>query len=185
MSLKAPHHYRQQIGGALFFGLVLFSKSASEAPGPEWIFHSGLALFLAGLLGRVWSSGYLVKNDQLTTTGPYGLVRNPIYVSNMLLAAGLVLLSGLFWAIVLVLALYVVCYVPGMRAEEENLRRRFGAAFDQYAAAVPLIVPALRTAAGYGGDRWRVGAYLENKEWAVTAGLVAGLALIQWRRING
>lgn len=149
-----------------------------------WIFYAGSLAFLLGTAGRVWSSGFLVKNDALTTSGPYGRVRNPIYVSNLILGAGLVLVSGRYWAVPGLVLLYVVCYVPGMRVEEENLRRRYGPAFEAYSAAVPLIVPRMTVAEGYGGSAWRGSAYMENKEAFVTAGLLIGLGIVVCRRLG-
>lgn len=142
----------------------------------------GITACALGFCGRIWASGYLVKNDALTTTGPYGYVRNPIYVFNLLLGLGLVLISGLYWAVVLLAALYWVCYSPGMRIEEENLRRRYGSAFDAYALAVPLIAPRLSPVSGYGGDVWRMSAYLKNKEIFVTAGILIGIVFSLWKR---
>lgn len=182
--IKSPHHLRQQIGGIFFLCLVVFSRPTATPIEELWIIPAGLLFFLSGLAGRAWSSGFLVKNDLLTTTGPYGRVRNPIYVANLLLGAGLVLLSGHYWAAVLLGLLYAVCYVPGMRVEEENLRRRYGAAFDQYARSVPLIVPGPRIAPGFGGGAWSARAFHENKELPVTIGLLLGLGIVLWKRCS-
>lgn len=168
----------------MFFVLLIAFCKRGPAD-PAWLIPAASVLFLLGFAGRVWSSGFLVKNDALTITGPYGFVRNPIYVSNLLLGIGLILLSGHYWTIVILVLLYVVCYLPGMRVEEENLRRRYGPAFEAYASAVPLIVPRFRPAAGYGGSSWRVTAYFENKELYVSTGLIIGLGIVLWRRICG
>ena len=51
----------------------------------------GQGLTAAALLGealRTWSSGTLVKNEVLTTEGPYALCRNPLYVGNFLIGFG-------------------------------------------------------------------------------------------------
>jgi len=167
-----------------FLCLIVFSRRGASAAEMLWTFSPGAALYALGLAGRVWSSGFLVKNDALTTTGPYGYVRNPIYVSNLLLGASLILMSGLYWTALLLVLLYAACYVPGMRVEEENLRRRFGDAFDRYARSVPLIAPRARSGAGYGGGRWAAAAYRENREVWVTAGLLIGMAVVIWRRLG-
>ncbi len=181
--LKAPHHLRQQLGGLLFLGLILFGKPSLTEAERQWILPLGAFVFALGAAGRVVASGYLVKNDFLTTTGPYGHVRNPIYVSNLFLGAGLVLLNGYYWAMYFLVLLYLVCYLPGMRVEEENLWRRYGAAFESYAKAVPLIWPRLKVVRGYGGDSWRWQAYMENKESYVTLGLLIGYVALIYRRL--
>ncbi len=162
---------------------MLIATVKSAAPECRWIVPSGLALFVLGFFGRVWASGFLVKNDALTTVGPYGYVRNPIYVSNMLLGLGIVFLNGRYWTLAILIAVYAVCYVPGMRVESENLRRRYGSAFDSYEAAVPLIVPRCRLAPGFGGGCWTIQAYIGNREIWVTIGLLIGLGVIVFKRI--
>ncbi len=181
--IKSPHHLRQQLGTAFFLALsVLAPPGPLSAAERAWVFPLGLFLFLLGFLGRVWASGFLVKNDRLTTAGPYGRVRNPIYVANLLLGAGLILQSGLYWTFAILGLLYGICYRPGMRVEEENLRRRFGPAFDAYAAAVPLILPKSQTAQGYGGGQYSWRAYFDNREQFVSVGLLAAFGFLLCRR---
>ena len=181
--LRSPHLLRQQLGGLYFLALLILINPTFTAPARRWIFPSGALFFILGLAGRVWSSGFLVKNDLLTTRGPYGRVRNPIYVSNILVGAGLVLMNGYYWLVIFLILLYAACYLPGMRVEEDNLRRRYGPAFETYARTVPLIWPRLKVAEGYGGGSWRIRAYTENKEIYVTVGLLMGLGTMFFRRI--
>lgn len=183
--IKHPHHLRQQLGGVFFLCLVIFSKGMAGPLEKTWIVPGGAVLFFAGLIGRAWASGFLVKNDMLTTTGPYGRVRNPIYAANLLLGSAFVLLSGHYWTLIILVLLYTACYVPAMRVEEENLRRRYGSAFETYARSVPLIFPRVGVAESCGGDLWRPSAYFENKELPVTAGLVIGFSILLCRRLAG
>ena len=62
----------------------------------------GFAVLLAGELIRMWSVSYAggetrttsVGAPSLCTAGPYGFVRNPIYVGNMLMYLGIVIVAG-------------------------------------------------------------------------------------------
>lgn len=182
--IKSPQHLRQQLGGLVFLFLIFYTAPVGISFDGAWIFLLGSLIYLAGIAGRIWASGFLVKNDSLTTTGPYGRVRNPIYVSNLLMGAGLVILSVDYWTFLILILLYVFCYAPGMRTEEENLRRRFGESFESYARSVPLIVPRLRTVSGYGGDAWSLGAYRANRETFVTLGLLIGYGIVIWKRLG-
>jgi protein-S-isoprenylcysteine O-methyltransferase Ste14 len=80
----------------------------------------------------------------LVIRGPYRYVRNPMYLAVSLILLGEVLLtrsSGLFawWAVWFILVnLIVVGY------EEPTLRRQFGHAYEQYAAAVGRWLPRPR-----------------------------------------
>ena len=35
---------------------------------------------MLGLAIRSWSAGFLIKDEKLTTDGPYALIRNPLYL---------------------------------------------------------------------------------------------------------
>lgn len=156
----------------------MIALAALAVPVSPDVLWSGAALSLAGIVGRIYCSGFLVKNDQLTTTGLYGWVRNPIYVFNYVLGVGLTLMSGR-WTIgfISLTVLFVFAYLPGMRTEAENLRRRYGDAYDAFARAVPLFVPRLICAPGYGGGSWSGRAYTANREQYVTIGL---LMIVGW-----
>lgn len=99
-------------------------------------------LELTGLRQAGWAgSGSSVQTAELQTGGLYAVVRHPL-LTGMLLA---------FWATPqmgashLLFALASTAYVAvGMRFEERDLRRSFGASYDAYAAHVPALVPTHR-----------------------------------------
>src|SRR3989304_4033718 len=45
-----------------------------------------ITLFGEGL--RLWAAGHLRKNKQLTATGPYSYVKNPLYIGTLLITVG-------------------------------------------------------------------------------------------------
>ena len=65
---------------------VMFFCSLDEAS-----IRAGIGFIIAGLLIRLWSNGYAIKNDKLTTSGPYAFVRNPLYLGTFLIAIGFVI----------------------------------------------------------------------------------------------
>src|SRR5665213_513230 len=65
---------------------VLFFCSLNEAS-----LKAGIGYIIAGLLIRLWSNGYAIKNDKLTTSGPYAFVRNPLYLGTFLIAIGFII----------------------------------------------------------------------------------------------
>jgi len=98
-----------------------------------WAIHS---------LGKEWSYGpQLVEGHELKTTGPYGIVRNPIY-SGML---GMLVATGVAWSRWEALLGAMIVYLAGtairVRSEEALLRGAFGAAFEEYARRVPALIP--------------------------------------------
>lgn len=156
-----------------------------------------------GLLVRGVSSGYLRKDRELAVSGPYASTRNPLYLGSSLLAEGFIVAGRSWWAGLLVGVYFAVFYYAVMRAEEEDLRKRFGAAFEEYAARVPLFFPRVpepsktypgrkmssgtspETASGEAAalptPGFSGGQYLRNREYKALIGTAAGLALMGLR----
>ncbi|HWA89682.1 MAG TPA: isoprenylcysteine carboxylmethyltransferase family protein [Rhizomicrobium sp.] len=93
-------------------------------------------------LGALWSGRITRKEGhKVVDTGPYALVRHPIYTG--LLTGGLatMILRGSVH-VILGFVLLVVGYWMKARLEERFLREQLGAAdYDAYAARVPMLVP--------------------------------------------
>jgi protein-S-isoprenylcysteine O-methyltransferase Ste14 len=81
--------------------------------------------------------------DALNTSGMYSLVRHPLYLGNAIVLLGVTLLFSCWWLVLIVLLAFGLYYERIMLAEEEFLRRQFGAAFEAWAARVPAVVPRL------------------------------------------
>ncbi len=95
-------------------------------------------------LGKEWSlTARLVEGHRLVTTGPYALVRHPIYTGmfGMLLATGLT--YSRWPALVVGVIVFWIGTTVRVRSEERLLRAAFGAEFDAYAQRVPAVVPGL------------------------------------------
>ena len=95
-------------------------------------------------LGRQWALGArLVEGHKLITSGPYALVRNPIYsgMFGMLLATGLV--ATRWPEFLIAIAIFLVGTMVRVRAEEKLLREAFGAEFESYALRVPALIPGV------------------------------------------
>ena len=117
---------------------------------PAW-----LLLVLAGIALRLWAGTHLgahgnaarAQAPQLATGGPYRFSRNPLYLSNLLVAAGLVLYAHAFS--VLVSALFILAilahHILLVRHEEAVLAQRFGAVYAAYRREVPRWIGLPRT----------------------------------------
>lgn len=112
-----------------------------RAPMPGAILWS-LLLVLPGLWLRGYAAGYVKKNRELTQTGPYAHVRNPLYLGSMMIAFGFAL-ALLSWLVALVLAIgFLVIYVPVIASEERFLRATFPD-FEAYCSRVPRLIPRI------------------------------------------
>ena len=85
--------------------------------------------------------GKKVYAEDLVTDGVYGHVRNPMYVGNLLIVAGVAIAAN-SWATILVgVPLAVFMYICIVAAEEQYLLGRFGEAFKAYCQDVPRWLP--------------------------------------------
>lgn len=132
-----------QAGGLLVAALMLFVHPAIGDDAHEMIEMAGVGLVLACVAGRMWSILYIGarKNAELVTSGPYSIMRNPLYFFSTVGAAGVGLMLGSFvMAILLALAAYFALGFTARR-EADYLRSQFGQAFDDYARVTPMFWP--------------------------------------------
>ncbi|UDL89079.1 isoprenylcysteine carboxylmethyltransferase family protein [Mesorhizobium sp. PAMC28654] len=96
-------------------------------------------------LGRLWSSAVTLKPDHhIVDTGPYGLVRHPIYTGLLAAILASVLMNGTLPGVIGGLVM-LAGMVTKARLEEAWLRRQLGeGAYDAYAKRVPMLVPFAR-----------------------------------------
>jgi len=86
----------------------------------------------------------LYHDHELVRTGPYAIVRHPIYSSLLaMLGSTLFLLTPWEWAVV-ALTLFVAGTEIRVRTEDRLLASRFGAEFTAYQRAVPAYIPFVR-----------------------------------------
>jgi protein-S-isoprenylcysteine O-methyltransferase Ste14 len=140
----------------------------------------GLPLVLLGEILRLWASGHIEKTRALATGGPYAHTRNPLYFGSVILAAGVAVAAASPW-VALAGALYLLAFYPSvMREEEAFLRDKFGTAYTEWAAAVPLFWPRLR-AAGPRATRFDWARVRANREWRTAMALPLVGALLCFR----
>jgi protein-S-isoprenylcysteine O-methyltransferase Ste14 len=117
-------------------------------------FWASVGVASAGALIRIVTSGHAALGTsgrtkaraeaaELNTTGPYSLVRNPLYVGRIVNYTGLAMLSGSWVFAALAFLLSVLIYERISVYEEEFLRQKFGAAHSDWARNVPALLPRL------------------------------------------
>lgn len=158
---------------------VLFWLLASPTPRAILV---GALVAAVGLAIRAFASGYLRKDRELATAGPYARTRNPLYFGSAILAAGFVVAGNSVWAAILVAIYFAAFYYAVMRNEEEDLRTRFGMLFNEYAARVPLFFPALTARASSTGASFSGAQYARNREYKALIGALLGVGIL-WVRM--
>jgi protein-S-isoprenylcysteine O-methyltransferase Ste14 len=155
---------------------------ARPTPRAIWI-GSGVAVL--GLILRAAAAGHLRKHEVMSVAGPYRYTRNPLYLGSVILAVGFAVAGNSLIAAAIAAAYFLLFYPPVMRREEQELRARYGPAFDDYAARVPLFFPRVTPAkipAGQ-GQRFTWRQFVRNGEYNALLGALAGLALL-WIKLT-
>jgi len=131
-------------------------------PSPAARFWLPWALMLVGVSIRVWGSGNLRKNQEITGTGVYQMVRHPLYTGSLCGFLAYFLTVGNPWLGVALFAGLLLVYYPTMLGEEEYL----GLKFPEQAAArarLPRLFPnPLRLPAALRTDRFTLNAAWGN-----------------------
>ena len=141
---------------------------------PTWpTLGVSLLLVVPGLWLRGYAAGYVRKNAELTTSGPYAYTRNPLYLGSMMIAFGFAAASRSVLLFTVLVVLFALVYLPTIRSEEAFLRGAFPE-FSGYSDRVPRLLPRLRAkrqpgpSAGF--DRVR---YLHHREYNAGIGTLA------------
>jgi protein-S-isoprenylcysteine O-methyltransferase Ste14 len=115
-------------------------------------FYTGATITVAGLLFAVWAREHLganwsrsvtIKKDhELITSGPYAVVRHPIYTGILAGFLGTVIAEGQVRSLI-ALALVSVALWYKLRMEERWMKAYFGASYNAYSHRVAALVPYL------------------------------------------
>lgn len=151
--------YRNWLFIVLYLSLFIPSPPIfSEANfGPRyylWPVIIGLVVTISGQLIRGATIGldYIVRGgkggkvyaDDLVTGGIFRHCRNPLYVGNILMLAGVGILSNSLIYMVVFIPLFLFIYQAIVLAEENFLRNKFGASFEMFCKTVNRWVPDFR-----------------------------------------
>lgn len=179
-------HYRNFLFPAAFFLVFL--------PGPE-IFDAdiyaallGFTIAFAGQLVRGGTIGfkYIIRGgkdrrvyaEDLVTEGIYAHCRNPMYVGNLLILAGVATASNSVTCVAIAVPLFVFIYIAIVAAEENFLRGKFGAAFDAYCRDVPRWFPRLSGLGDTMGSMQFKWARVIVKEYGTPFGWICGICAV-------
>jgi protein-S-isoprenylcysteine O-methyltransferase Ste14 len=135
------------------FYVVLFIPSPEVFNDPISAMLIGFGIAIIGQIIRIITIGlvYIVRGgrnrrvyaDDLVTTGIFSHCRNPLYVGNILILAGLGVASNSLIFMAVATPLFLFFYQAIVLAEENFLRNKFGEAFNEYCRKVNRWVPAL------------------------------------------
>ncbi len=146
---------------SFLFMLALFALYFIEPLGSEWLHVSlpwqfrlfGVFLSFGGILmlvlthrvlGIHWSTTLQIKEGHtLITTGPYSLIRHPMYTSLSIIFVGLAIVSS-FWPLWILTLLMIIFFFRIVRREEDMMIDEFGDAYISYIERTGRYLPRLR-----------------------------------------
>ena len=141
--------HRTSIPLPIALALLLIPASASPSFLSTSQFGLGVLLVAAGEAIRLWAVHHIgaisrTRSDRLgplIATGPFALVRNPLYLGNILLWLGFAVAAQLLWLAPIILLLLVFEYHAIVRWEETLLAERLGDSYRRYTQRVPRWLP--------------------------------------------
>ena len=175
-------HAIVRLGGWLFrhrtsiplpAAIAILTLRVGEAPPSPFLVGVGVGVTVVGELIRLWGVYHIgaisrTRSERLgplIATGPFALLRNPLYVGNIVLWVGFALIARLIWLAPVILVLLALEYHAIVRWEETLLESRLGQTYRDYAARVPRWLPTFS-----GSDRGERGLRRQREgfSWRAT-----------------
>jgi len=107
--------------------------------------NAGGAVVLLGALLRIWALGHIKKNQEVCRTGPYALVRHPLYLSSTIVVLGVAIMANWYVLTLILLVGTLAVHFWLVRREETHLVQTFGSHYTTYAQQVPAFIPTPRS----------------------------------------
>ncbi len=135
--------------------IIGFSASLYMFPGiylrnqyiDNWLDFFGMIVLLKGVLLRMAARGhkrrYSDKSRNLVTSGPYSMVRNPMYLGSFMMGAGFILMVCPLWILPVFALLFYLRFKRQVIKEEAFLTEMFGKEYEQYCSHTPRIFPKI------------------------------------------
>ena len=154
---------RQSIGIILVSVFCLETSSNSIIP---YASNFAISLILLGLATRMYASGFVLKNKELSTTGPYAFVRHPLYTGNIMILIGLCLINGFFWSFVTAFIFLWFYYPTAIEYEDRKLKSLFPDTWEEWASMTPALMPKMDL-------NGKIFSRLDLRSWSLKKSLVA------------
>ena len=122
-------------------GLLLVAVCAYFAQPDAGTGTIGLAMAVIGQLFRIYAAGFIHKNKQLASTGPYALVRHPLYLGNFLILIGFTIAAANVYVMIGVALFFLIWYPAAIAYEDSKLESIFGDEWRAWSKNIRAIIP--------------------------------------------
>ena len=158
------HEFSRQSIGIILVSVFCFETSSySIIP---YASNFAISLILLGLATRMYASGFVLKNKELSTTGPYAFVRHPLYTGNIMILIGLCLINGFFWSFVTAFIFLWFYYPTAIEYEDRKLKSLFPDTWEEWASITPALMPKMDL-------NGKIFSRLDLRSWSLKKSLVA------------
>lgn len=159
-------------------GILLVAVYAWWATPVRELFWPGAVIAVVGILVRLYASGFVMKNKELATTGPYSLMRHPLYTGNILMLVGFCLANGMLWPWLVGAFFLWFWYPPTIAYEDKKLHGIFGDSWQEWSSRTPALVPRSLIPKSGDGTSWSFAKSMKvNWEPVI---VVYALACLYW-----
>jgi len=122
-------------------GLLLVAVCAQFARPDIGTVGIGLAIAVIGQVFRIYAAGYIFKNKQLASTGPYALVRHPLYLGNFIILLGFTIASNNAYVAAGVILFFLIWYPAAIAYEDSKLENIFGDEWRAWSKNIRAMIP--------------------------------------------
>ena len=117
----------------------------------------------------MYASGFVLKNKELSTTGPYAFMRHPLYTGNIMILIGLCLINGFFWSFITAFIFLWFYYQTAIEYEDRKLKSLFPDTWEKWASITPALVPKMDLKSTING---KIFSRLDLRSWSLKKSLV-------------
>ena len=158
------HEFSRQSIGIILVSVFCFETSSNSII--PYASNFAISLILLGLATRMYASGFVLKNKELSTTGPYAFVRHPLYTGNIMILIGLCLINGFFWSFVTAFIFLWFYYPTAIEYEDRKLKSLFPDTWEEWASMTPALMPKMDLNS-------KIFSKLDLRSWSLKKSLVA------------
>jgi protein-S-isoprenylcysteine O-methyltransferase Ste14 len=150
--------YRSFVGILCLIALLYLAE-----PSPVSV-AVGFFFIIAGMFFRAWASGYINKDKELATDGPFSLTRNPLYFGNFVLGLGIAIAGNNEYSYGIFFGFYLLFFPFLMVVEHKRMKEKFGEAYEKYAENLHSFFPKIKKIKR---GEYNISYYMKNREYRV------------------
>lgn len=150
--------YRSFVGILCLIALLYMAE-----PSPVSV-TVGFFFIIAGVFFRAWASGYINKDNQLATDGPFSLTRNPLYFGNFVLGLGIAIAGNNGYSYGIFFGFYLLFFPFLMILEHHRMKKKFGEIYEKYAENSHSFFPKIKKIKR---SEYNISYYMRNREYRV------------------